>query len=104
MLISVSDNVKPSCVTQRRKKANGLMTIFIVTLPTKGLRFFTVYEPLGRPDLALFKLIKTILEGNPIKVCDLDNHKRDFTYIDGIVSSVIVSLNNTTSIYKPQRR
>lgn len=58
-------------------------------LPTTGLRFFTVYGPWGRPDMALFLFTKSILEGKPIKVFNNGNHTRDFTYIDDIVEGVI---------------
>ncbi|MEQ1711271.1 MAG: NAD-dependent epimerase [Hyphomicrobium sp.] len=58
-------------------------------LPTTGLRFFTVYGPWGRPDMALFLFTKNILEGRPIKVFNHGNHTRDFTYIDDIVEGVI---------------
>jgi UDP-glucuronate 4-epimerase len=62
-------------------------------LPTTGLRFFTVYGPWGRPDMALFKFTKNILEGKPIDVYNHGNHKRDFTYIDDIVEGVIRTLD-----------
>ena len=54
-------------------------------LPTTGLRFFTVYGPWGRPDMALFKFTKLILEGKQIDLFNNGNHTRDFTYIDDIV-------------------
>ena len=63
-------------------------------LPTTGLRFFTVYGPWGRPDMALFKFTKSILEGKEIEVFNYGNHKRDFTYIDDIVSGVIKVIDN----------
>jgi UDP-glucuronate 4-epimerase len=58
-------------------------------LPTTGLRFFTVYGPWGRPDMALFKFTKAILAGEPIQVFNYGKHRRDFTYIDDIVEGVI---------------
>lgn len=58
-------------------------------LPTTGLRFFTVYGPWGRPDMALFLFTKAILAGEPIKVFNYGKHTRDFTYIDDIVEGVI---------------
>lgn len=58
-------------------------------LPTTGLRFFTVYGPWGRPDMALFKFTKAILAGEKIKVFNYGKHRRDFTYIDDIVEGVI---------------
>ena len=58
-------------------------------LPTTGLRFFTVYGPWGRPDMALFLFTRKILTGEPIDVFNYGNHRRDFTYIDDIVEGVI---------------
>jgi UDP-glucuronate 4-epimerase len=58
-------------------------------LPTTGLRFFTVYGPWGRPDMALFKFTRQILAGEPIDVFNYGNHRRDFTYIDDIVEGVV---------------
>ncbi|MBE0507363.1 MAG: NAD-dependent epimerase [Marinospirillum sp.] len=74
------------------KKANELMAhsySHLFRLPTTGLRFFTVYGPWGRPDMALFKFTKSILEGAPIPVYNQGNHTRDFTYVDDIVEGVI---------------
>ncbi len=79
------------------KKANELMAHTyrpLYNLPTTGLRFFTVYGPWGRPDMALFKFTKAILEGKTIQVYNYGNHRRDFTYIDDIVEGVIRSLDN----------
>lgn len=79
------------------KKANELMAhtySHLYNLPTTGLRFFTVYGPWGRPDMALFKFTKAILEGKTIDVYNYGNHRRDFTYIDDIVEGVIRSLDN----------
>ncbi|WP_334057100.1 NAD-dependent epimerase [Alteromonas sp. S005] len=79
------------------KKANELMAhtySHLYNLPTTGLRFFTVYGPWGRPDMALFKFTKAILEGKTIQVYNYGNHRRDFTYIDDIVEGVIRSLDN----------
>ncbi len=76
------------------KRANELMAhaySHLFELPTTGLRFFTVYGPWGRPDMALFKFTKNILEGKPITVFNNGNHSRDFTYIDDIVEGVIRS-------------
>ena len=58
-------------------------------MPTSGLRFFTVYGPWGRPDMALFLFTKNILEGKSIQVFNNGNHTRDFTYIDDIVEGVV---------------
>ena len=74
------------------KKANELMAhtySHLYRLPTTGLRFFTVYGPWGRPDMALFKFTKAILEGQPIDVYNYGRMKRDFTFIDDIVEGVI---------------
>lgn len=79
------------------KKANELIAhtySHLYNLPTTGLRFFTVYGPWGRPDMALFKFTKAILEGKTIQVYNYGNHRRDFTYIDDIVEGVIRSLDN----------
>lgn len=78
------------------KKANELMahtysTIF--GLPTTGLRFFTVYGPWGRPDMALFIFARNILAGKPIDVFNHGHHRRDFTYVDDIVSGVVGALD-----------
>ena len=78
------------------KKANELMAhtySHLYGLPTTGLRFFTVYGPWGRPDMALFKFTKAILAGETIQVYNYGNHHRDFTYIDDIVEGVIRTLD-----------
>ncbi len=78
------------------KKANELMAhtySHLFRLPTTGLRFFTVYGPWGRPDMALFLFTKKILAGEPIDVFNFGNHTRDFTYIDDIVEGVIRTLD-----------
>lgn len=82
------------------KKANELMAhtySHLYDLPTTGLRFFTVYGPWGRPDMALFKFTKAILEGKTIDVYNFGNHRRDFTYIDDIVEGVVRSLDRVAS-------
>ncbi|HWJ88398.1 MAG TPA: NAD-dependent epimerase [Pelagibacterium sp.] len=74
------------------KRANELMAhsySHLFGLPTTGLRFFTVYGPWGRPDMALFKFTRNIIEGKPIDVFNHGNHTRDFTYIDDIVEGVV---------------
>ena len=99
MPFSVHDNVDhPVSLYAASKKANELMAhtySHLFNLPTTGLRFFTVYGPWGRPDMALFLFTKAILEGNPIKVFNYGNHRRDFTYIDDIVEGIIRTLDNT---------
>jgi len=74
------------------KRANELMAhsySHLFRLPTTGLRFFTVYGPFGRPDMALFLFTKNILEGKPIQLFDFGRHTRDFTYVDDIVEGVL---------------
>lgn len=99
MPFSVHDNVDhPVSLYAASKKANELMAhtySHLYGLPTTGLRFFTVYGPWGRPDMALFLFTKAILENNPIKVFNYGNHMRDFTYIDDIVEGIIRTLDNT---------
>ncbi|MDB4743241.1 NAD-dependent epimerase/dehydratase family protein, partial [Planctomicrobium sp.] len=79
------------------KKSNELMAhsySHLYGLPTTGLRFFTVYGPWGRPDMALFLFTKAILEGKPIDVFNHGKMRRDFTYIDDIVSGVCGVIDN----------
>jgi UDP-glucuronate 4-epimerase len=74
------------------KRSNELMAhsySSVFGLPTTGLRFFTVYGPWGRPDMALFLFARAILDGRPIEVFNHGHHKRDFTYVDDIVEGVI---------------
>ena len=83
------------------KKSNELMAhsySYLYNLPTTGLRFFTVYGPWGRPDMALFKFTKNIIDGKSIDVFNYGNHTRDFTYIDDIVSGIIKILDNSPTI------
>src|SRR3954452_17405781 len=90
---SVHDPVDPPVsLYAATKKANELMAhtySHLYALPTTGLRFFTVYGPWGRPDMALFIFTKGILEGKPIQVFNHGNMRRDFTYIDDIVEGVV---------------
>ena len=92
MPFSVHDNVDhPVSLYAASKKANELMAhtySHLFKLPTTGLRFFTVYGPWGRPDMALFLFTKAILAGKPIDVFNNGNMERDFTYIDDIVEGV----------------
>ena len=79
------------------KKSNELMAhtySHLYQLPTSGLRFFTVYGPWGRPDMAPMLFASAITEGRPIKVFNHGNMQRDFTYIDDIVQGIIITLNN----------
>ena len=93
MPFSIHQNVDhPLALYGATKKANELMAHTysnLYGLPTTGLRFFTVYGPWGRPDMALFLFTKNIIAGKPIDVFNYGNHRRDFTYIDDIVEGVI---------------
>lgn len=93
MPFSVHDNVDhPVSLYAASKKANELMAhvyAHLYGLPCTGLRFFTVYGPWGRPDMALFLFTKAILEGKPIEVFNFGEMQRDFTYIDDIVEGVV---------------
>jgi UDP-glucuronate 4-epimerase len=93
MPFSVHDNVDhPVSLYAASKKANELMAhtySHLYRIPTTGLRFFTVYGPWGRPDMALFMFTRNILAGKPIDVFNYGNHRRDFTYIDDIVEGVV---------------
>ena len=93
MPFSIHDNVDhPISLYAASKKANELMAhtySHLYNIPTTGLRFFTVYGPWGRPDMALFLFTKAILAGEPIKVFNNGNMQRDFTYIDDIVEGII---------------
>ena len=97
MPFSVHQNVDhPVSLYAASKKANELMAhtySHLFALPTTGLRFFTVYGPWGRPDMALFLFTKNILAGKPIDVFNYGKHRRDFTYIDDIVEGVIRTLD-----------
>ena len=98
MPFSEHDSVNhPLSVYAASKKSNELMAhsySHLYQLPTTGLRFFTVYGPWGRPDMALFKFTKNILEEKPIDVFNHGKHTRDFTYVDDIVEGVIKTLDN----------
>tara|TARA_B100000787_G_scaffold57878_1_gene42166 strand:+ start:1904 stop:2911 length:1008 start_codon:yes stop_codon:yes gene_type:complete len=98
MPFSTHDNVDhPLSLYAATKKANELMAhtySHLYQLPTTGLRFFTVYGPWGRPDMALFKFTQKILAGEKIQVFNYGKHRRDFTYIDDIVEGVIRVLDN----------
>ena len=101
MPFSVHDNVDhPVSLYAASKKANELMAhtySHLYQLPTTGLRFFTVYGPWGRPDMALFLFTKNILAGKPIDVFNYGNHRRDFTYIDDIVEGVVRVIDNVAA-------
>ncbi|HCH50907.1 MAG TPA: capsular biosynthesis protein CpsI [Proteus sp.] len=94
---STEDSVDhPVSLYAATKKANELMShsySHLYQLPTTGLRFFTVYGPWGRPDMALFKFTKAMIAGEPIDVYNGGNMTRDFTYVDDIVESVVRLIN-----------
>ncbi|MCK2183051.1 NAD-dependent epimerase [Halomonas getboli] len=98
-----SDNVDhPISLYAATKKANELMAhtySHLYDLPTTGLRFFTVYGPWGRPDMAMFKFTRAILAGEPLQVFNHGDMSRDFTYIDDIVEGIVRILD-----VLPQRR
>ena len=98
MPFSEHDSVNhPLSVYAASKKSNELMAhtySYLYQLPTTGLRFFTVYGPWGRPDMALFKFTKAIMEEKTIDVFNNGKHTRDFTYIDDIVDGVIKTLDS----------
>lgn len=101
MPFSVHDNIDhPLSLYAASKKANELMAhtySHLYQLPTTGLRFFTVYGPWGRPDMALFLFTRAILEGRPIDVFNYGKHRRDFTYIDDITEGVIRTLDHNAA-------
>ena len=101
MPFSVHQNVDhPVSLYAASKKSNELMAhtySHLFNIPTTGLRFFTVYGPWGRPDMALFLFTQSILADEPINVFNHGKHQRDFTYIDDIVEGVIRTLDNVAS-------
>lgn len=101
MPFSVHDNVDhPLSFYAATKKANELMSHVYASLyglPVTGLRFFTVYGPWGRPDMALFLFTRKILAGEPIDVFNYGNHRRDFTYVDDIVEGVVRCLDRVAT-------
>lgn len=98
MPFSTSHNVDhPISLYAASKKSNELMAhtySYLYGIPTTGLRFFTVYGPWGRPDMALFLFTKAILDGKPIDVYNNGNMQRDFTYVDDIVEGIIRVIDN----------
>ena len=101
MPFSIHDHVDhPVSLYAATKKSNELMAhtySHLFNIPTTGLRFFTVYGPWGRPDMALFTFTRKILAGEPIDVFNHGNHRRDFTYIDDIVEGVIRTLDHVAT-------
>ena len=98
---SVHHNVDhPFSLYAATKKANELMAhcySHLYGLPATGLRFFTVYGPWGRPDMALFRFTRNILDGRPIDVFNHGRHRRDFTYVDDLVEGVVRVLDRPAS-------
>jgi UDP-glucuronate 4-epimerase len=101
MPFSVHQNVDhPLSFYAATKKANELMAhtyASLYGLPVTGLRFFTVYGPWGRPDMALFQFTRNILAGRPIDVFNYGNHRRDFTYVDDIAAGVVAALDHVAA-------
>ncbi len=95
---SVNDNVdQPISLYAATKRSDELMShsyAHLYNMPQTGMRFFTVYGPWGRPDMALFIFTKAIVEGRKLPVFNNGNMKRDFTYIDDIISGVLAALDN----------
>ena len=102
MPFSVHDNVDhPLSLYAASKKANELMAhaySHLFQLPTTGLRFFTVYGPWGRPDMAMWLFAKAIIAGEPIKLFNHGDMRRDFTYVDDIAESIIRLINQVPNI------
>ncbi|MDJ0596101.1 MAG: NAD-dependent epimerase [Pleurocapsa sp. MO_226.B13] len=96
---AVEDNVdRPISLYAATKKANELMAYsysHLYNLPTTGLRFFTVYGPWGRPDMAYFKFVKAIAEDKPIDIYNFGKMQRDFTYIDDVIEGVVRVMHKT---------
>ena len=102
---SVEDNTDyPISLYAATKKSNELMAhayAHLYDIPSTGLRFFTVYGPYGRPDMAYFKFTKAILEGQPIDVYNNGVMQRDFTYIDDIIEGIVRLMPKAPSVQKP---
>lgn len=102
---SLDDRVDyPISLYAATKKSNELMAhsySHLFNIPTTGLRFFTVYGPFGRPDMAYFKFTKAILEGKPINVFNHGKMQRDFTYIDDIVEGVVRVIDHVPTLSYP---
>jgi UDP-glucuronate 4-epimerase len=103
---SVSDNTDyPISLYAATKKSNELMAhayAHLFGIPSTGLRFFTVYGPYGRPDMAYFKFTKAILEGQPIDVYNNGVMQRDFTYIDDIIEGIVRLMPKAPTKQKPE--
>ena len=103
---SVSDNSEyPISLYAATKKANELMAhsySHLYNIPITGLRFFTVYGPYGRPDMAYFKFTKAIIEGKQIEVFNSGKIQRDFTYIDDVIEGIVRVLTHPPKLQKPK--
>jgi UDP-glucuronate 4-epimerase len=103
---ATSDNVDhPISLYAATKKANELMAYtysHLYRIPTTGLRFFTVYGPWGRPDMAYFKFVKAIEAGQPIEVYNHGNMQRDFTYIDDVIEGVVRVMHRPPAPVAPE--
>jgi UDP-glucuronate 4-epimerase len=93
-LVSASHPVSLYAATKRANELMAHSYSSLFGLPTTGLRFFTVYGPWGRPDMALFLFARAIVDGKPIEIFNHGHHKRDFTYIDDIVEGVVRVLDH----------
>jgi UDP-glucuronate 4-epimerase len=107
MPLSESDRVDtPISLYAATKKSNELMAhtySHLFHIPTTGLRFFTVYGPWGRPDMAYFLFSKAILSGKPIKIFNQGDLYRDFTYVDDIVEGIIKIMNGAPTLNPPYK-
>ena len=101
MPFSVHDSVNhPLSLYAATKKANEMMAhtySALFGLPTTGLRFFTVYGPFGRPDMALFQFTKSLIAGEPINVFNFGNHRRDFTFVEDIAEGVVRAMDHVAT-------
>lgn len=101
--LKIDQNVdKPISLYAATKKSNELMAhvySHLYNLPTTGLRFFTVYGPWGRPDMALFMFTKSILENKPIKVFNHGKMYRDFTFIDDVIAGIMGVIDSTVDVH-----
>ena len=107
MPFSVSQNVDhPLSLYGASKKANELMAhayAHLFGLPTTGLRFFTVYGPWGRPDMAMWLFTDAILAGQPIKLFNRGDMQRDFTYVDDVATAVVKLIDMSRRATPPGR-
>ena len=101
---SVDHPIQLYAATKRSNELFAHAYSYLYDLPTTGLRFFTVYGPWGRPDMALFKFTKNIMEGKFIEVFNNGNHVRDFTYIDDIVHSIELLVNKAPKKNKKKKK